>query len=114
MKKMTKIPLILLALVCSVAAFAGADTLTACGVPQIFANLFGSDGGALAAGLLLPIGVQQTDLVAAYKNGKMIADQVMPVKCSTARNLRSSITNAPRAIRLPHLIPMWAALPSRI
>lgn len=80
MKKMTKIPLILLALVCSVAAFAGADTLTACGVPQIFANIFGSDGGALAAGLLLPIGVQQTDLVAAYKNGKMIADQVMPVK----------------------------------
>ena len=76
MKKMTKIPLILLALVCSVAAFAGADTLTACGVPQIFANIFGSDGGALAAGLLLPIGVQQTDLVAAYKNGKMIADQV--------------------------------------
>jgi hypothetical protein len=43
-------------------------------------KFFGSDGGVLAAGLLLPIGVQQTDLVAAYKNGKMIADQVMPVK----------------------------------
>lgn len=80
MKKMTKIAIVLLSLVCALCSFAGADTLTACGVPQIVAEIFGSDGGVLAAGLLLPIGVQQTDLVAAYKNGKMIADQVMPVK----------------------------------
>ena len=78
--KKNSIAFVLLTLVCALCSFAGADTLTACGVPQIVAEVFGSNGGVLAAGLLLPIGVQQTDLVAAYKNGKMIADQVMPVK----------------------------------
>ena len=78
--KKNSIALMLLTLVCVLCSFAGADTLTACGVPQIVAEIFGSDGGTLAAGLLLPVGVQQTDLVAAYQNKKLIADQVMPIK----------------------------------
>lgn len=82
MKKMTKIPLILLALVCTVAAFAGADTLTACGVPQILVDSIAPIAGVSCAttGLILPIGEQQTGLVIAYKNKKLIADEVMPIK----------------------------------
>ena len=80
MKKITKYALMLISLVCVLSTIAGADTLTACGVPQIVANLFGADGGYLAAGLLLPIGEQQTGIVAAYQNKKLIADQVMPIK----------------------------------
>ena len=33
MKKMTKIAIVLLSLACAVCTYAGADTLTACGVP---------------------------------------------------------------------------------
>lgn len=79
MKKL-HLSILMLTLMCVLCSFAGADTLTACGVPQIVSNVFGSDSLFLGAGLLLPIGVQQTDLVAAYKNRKMIAGQVMPIK----------------------------------
>ena len=78
--KLNKCILMLVTLVCVLCSVAGADTLTACGIPQIVADIFGSDGGYLAAGLILPIGEQQTGIVAAYQNKKLIADQVMPIK----------------------------------
>ncbi len=78
--KLNKYILMLVTLVCVLCSVAGADTLTACGIPQIVADIFGSDGGYLAAGLILPIGEQQTGIVAAYQNKKLIADQVMPIK----------------------------------
>lgn len=82
MKKTTKISLILLALVCAVAAFAGADVLTACGDPQILVDSLAPIAGLSCAitGLILPIGEQQTGLVVAYKNKKLIANDVMPIK----------------------------------
>ena len=80
MKKITKIALVLISLACAVCAFAGADTLTACGVPQIVLDIFGASSTGVSAALALPIGEQQTGLVIAYKNPKLIADQVMPIK----------------------------------
>lgn len=65
--KLNKCILMLFTLVCVLCSVAGADTLTACGIPQIVADIFGSDGGYLAAGLILPIGEQQTGIVAAYR-----------------------------------------------
>lgn len=80
MKKMTKIALVLISLVCAVCAFAGTDTLTACGVPQIVCDLFGASSGVLTAGtMLFPVTEQQTGIVIAYQNKKMIADEVMPI-----------------------------------
>lgn len=80
MKKMTKIALVLISLACTVCAFAGADTLTACGVPQIVLDIFGASSTGLSTALILPIGETQTGLVIAYKNKKLIADEVMPIK----------------------------------
>jgi len=87
MKKMTKIAIVLLSLACAVCTYAGADTLTACGVPQIAIDLFclGSMGTSICP--VLPIGEQQTGLVMAYKNSELIADQVMPVKVLEGKEL---------------------------
>lgn len=80
MKKITKIALVLISLACAVCVFAGADTLTACGVPQIVCDIFGVGGAGASIAPILPIGEQQTGLVIAYKNAELIADQVMPVE----------------------------------
>lgn len=53
--KLNKYILMLVTLVCVLCSVAGADTLTACGIPQIVADIFGSDGGYLATGLILLI-----------------------------------------------------------
>ena len=87
MKKITKIALVLISLACAVCAFAGADTLTACGVPQIFVDVFGMGSAGASAAFVLPLGEQQTGLVLAYKNEELIADQVMPVKVLDGKQL---------------------------
>lgn len=74
-----KISLILLALLGAVCAFAGINSDVA-GIT--FAT----------AGLILPIGEQQTGLVIAYKNEKLIADQVMPVKMLDGNKLEFKYT----------------------
>ncbi len=80
MKKMTKIALFLITFALTVCAFAGGDALTACGVPQFIVDSlgFGSAGASFAT--ILPLGEQQTGLVTAFKNGRLIADEVMPIK----------------------------------
>ena len=80
MKKNAKIMLTLVSLVCVLCTLAGADTLTACGVPQIAIDLFCLGGAGVSTCPILPIGEQQTGLVIAYKNKDLIADQVMPIK----------------------------------
>lgn len=80
MKKMTKIAFVLICLACTVCAFASADTLTACGVPQIVCDIFCAGGAGASFAIILPCGEQQTGLVVAYKNEELIADQVMPVQ----------------------------------
>ena len=80
MKKTTKIMLTFISLVCVLCTLAGADTLTACGVPQIAIDLFCLGGAGVSTCPILPIGEQQTGIVTAYKNKALIADQVMPIK----------------------------------
>ena len=87
MKKISKIAFVLISLACTVCAFASADTLTACGVPQIVCDLFGAGSAGVGFATILPIGEQQTGLVIAYKNSKLIADQVMPVKFLEGKEL---------------------------
>lgn len=78
MRKTTRIILALVSLACAACAFASADTLSVMGVPQFIIDTFACSGFATAT--LLPIGEQQTGLVIAYKNSRLIADDVMPVK----------------------------------
>ncbi|MFA6689938.1 MAG: hypothetical protein WCS18_10720 [Sphaerochaetaceae bacterium] len=81
MTKLSKILFILISLVAVGSVFAGADALTAFGVPQSVAGILCPSGVSVAIlPLLLPITEQQTGLVVAYKNKALIADQAMPVK----------------------------------
>ena len=84
---MKKMILFLISIVCTVFAFAGTDTLTACGVPQFVCDLFGAGTAGVGFATILPFGDTQTGIVTAYKNSKLIADQVMPIKMLDSNKL---------------------------
>lgn len=87
MKKMTKFILGFLLLAVAVCTYAGADTLTACGVPQFIVDALSMGSSGMSAAIILPFGETQTGIVIAYKNKKLIADQVMPIKMLDSNKL---------------------------
>lgn len=77
----------IVALLCG-ASFAGAESLQSLGIPLVFCDTLSQNG--IYSAILLPISEQQTGLVTAYVNRKMIADEVMPIDKLLKPNLEYS------------------------
>jgi len=82
---MKKTIFIVLALVAFAAQFAGADTITALGLPHQLADILFMGGASMA--FIIPVLPEQTGMVIAYKNTDNIADLVMPVKKNFSQKL---------------------------
>lgn len=77
----------IVALLCG-ASFAGAECLQSLGLPLALCDILSQNG--IYSAILLPITEQQTGLVTAYTNKKMIADEVMPIDQLLKPNLEYS------------------------
>lgn len=77
----------IVALLCG-ASFAGAECLQSLGLPLALCDMLSQNG--VYSAILLPITEQETGLVAAYTNKKMIADEVMPIDKLLKPNLEFS------------------------
>ena len=82
---MKKTVFIVLALVAFAAQFAGADTLSAIGLPQQVADILFMGGVSMA--FVFPVTTEQTGMVIAYKNKELVADRAMPIKTSLSKQL---------------------------
>lgn len=82
---MKKTIFIVLALVAFAAQFAGADTLSAIGLPHQIADILFVGGASMA--FVFPVTTDQTGMVIAYKNKELVADRAMPIKNSLSDSL---------------------------